>query len=80
MFNKLNGNVKAMNLKILELAAKRKNYHISQRALGQEIGLSQLTVIDIERGRLPVTPETVDAIDAAIERLSSEKQMVNAAQ
>jgi transcriptional regulator with XRE-family HTH domain len=59
---------------VLELASKRKNNHIRQRAVAHEIGVSELTIIDIERGRLPVTDSTIQAISEAIDKLSIVKK------
>lgn len=57
-----------------ELAMKRKGANIRQDALARKLGWNAESVIDIERGRVEVTDQTLCRMDEAIEQAKLEKR------
>jgi transcriptional regulator with XRE-family HTH domain len=56
-----------------QLATRRKDRGLSQHALGQLCGLTEVIVCRIETGRTPADPERRACIDAALAAIEQEQ-------
>lgn len=58
---------------LADVLMKRRIAKLRQRQVAERVGWNDCTLVDIERGKLPVGQEVIDRIDAAIDQLVAEK-------